>query len=290
MNNNNIFSTNEKDGAIVLEKAQNFALADVFDCGQCFRFNKRDDGAYFGVAKGKYVEIFEKDGNISLFPCTKDEFSAIWHDFFDLGFDYAGCIESFGFDETLKKAASFAKGIRILHQDHWEALLSFIISQNNNIPRIKKIIEALCEKYGDAVYTDKNGKVFYSFPTPEKILAAGEKEIFDLKTGFRAKYIIDAAQKVCDGYIDLCALEKDDTETALKKLCTIKGVGPKVASCVLLFSYRKYDCFPIDVWVKKILAKYYPDFKGKEYFGEYAGIAQQYLFYYERCQSGVFLS
>ena len=290
MNLNNNFSITEKDGCVVLSQVSNFALADIFDCGQCFRFNKVSDGVYSGVAYGKYIEISACDNEITLYNCTKDDFDKLWYDFFDFEFDYAECIDDFSFDKTLKEASSFAKGIRILHQEHWEALCSFIISQNNNIPRIKKIIETLCEKYGEHIYTDKNGKKHYSFPTPSRILQAGEKEIFDLKTGFRAKYIIDAAQKVCDGTIDFSQIESDDTDTALEKLCSIKGVGPKVASCVLLFSFRKYDCFPIDVWVKKILAKYYPDFEGKEYFGKYAGIAQQYLFYYERCQSGVYLN
>ncbi len=289
MNNNN-FSITEANDCVILSGVKNFALADIFDCGQCFRFNKKDDGTYFGAAYGKYIEISSRNDKVTLHHCTAEDFASVWHDFFDFDFDYAQCINDFAFDETLNKAANFAKGIRLLHQDHWEALCSFIISQNNNIPRIKKIIESLCEKYGDIIYTDDSGKNFYSFPTPEKILEAGEQAIFDLKTGFRAKYIIDAAKKVVDGDIDLLELEKDDTDTALKKLCTIKGVGPKVASCVLLFSFRKYDCFPIDVWVKKILAKYYPNFSGKEYFGKYAGLAQQYLFYYERCQSGVYLN
>lgn len=287
--NNEISITETKD-SIILSGVKNFALADIFDCGQCFRFNKKHDGRYYGTAYGKYIEISAKNDVVILHNCTFQDYSSVWHDFFDLDFDYSACIDDFSFDETLNKAANFAKGIRILHQDHWEALCSFIISQNNNIPRIKKIIEALCENYGDAVYTDENGKKFYSFPSPERILEAGEQAIFDLKTGFRAKYIIDAARKVACGDIDLLQIEKDDTDTALEKLCTIKGVGPKVASCVLLFSFRKYDCFPIDVWVKKILAKYYPDFSGKEYFGKYAGLAQQYLFYYERCQNGVYLN
>ncbi len=288
--NNNKFSITEAEDCVILSGVKNFALADIFDCGQCFRFNKKDDDTYFGTAYGKYIEISAKDDKVTLHHCTAEDFSSVWHDFFDFDFDYAQCISDFAFDETLNKAANFAKGIRLLHQEHWEALCSFIISQNNNIPRIKKIIESLCEKYGDVVYTDESGKSFYSFPSPKKILEAGEQAIFELKTGFRAKYIIDAAKKVVDGDIDLLQLEKDDTDTALEKLCTIKGVGPKVASCVLLFSFRKYDCFPIDVWVKKILAKYYPNFSGKDYFGKYAGLAQQYLFYYERCQSGVYLN
>ena len=290
MNMKNNFSIKEEDGTVILSGLPNFSLSDIFDCGQCFRFNKEADGSYCGVAGGKYIKLSQTGDTLTVFNSSLKDFNNLWYDYFDLQFDYNACIDSFSFDETLKKASEYAKGIRILHQNHWETLCSFIISQNNNIPRIKKIIESLCETYGDKVFTDPTGKNYFSFPSPEKILEAGEQKIFDLKTGFRAKYIIDAAKKVCDGTVDLKKIEDIDTETALETLCSIKGVGPKVASCVLLFSFRKYDCFPIDVWVKKILAKYYPDFSGKEYFGEYAGIAQQYLFYYERCQSGVFLS
>ena len=286
---NNRYTIENKDNIIVIKNAKNFVLTDIFDCGQCFRFNKRDDGSYYGVAHGKYIEIYQEQDEIFIKNINADDFENLWKDFFDLDFDYTDCIKDFPADNVLITAAEFASGIRILHQEHWEALCSFIISQNNNIPRIKKIIEALCSTYGDIIYTDENGKNYYSFPSPERILEAGEKKIFDLKTGFRAKYIIDAAKKVVDGEVSFEEIENATTDEAMKMLCKICGVGPKVASCVLLFSFRKYDCFPIDVWVKKILDKYYPNFENKEYFGKYAGIAQQYLFYYERCQNGIYL-
>lgn len=279
-----------KSQYIITPKPNNFKLSDIFDCGQCFRFNKKNPDCYGGVAFGKYIEISETPDSIIISNSDKNDYDALWKDFFDIEFDYEKCIQDFSFDKTLSEACNYAGGIRILHQDHWEALCSFIISQNNNIPRIKKIIESLCRELGDIVYTDNNGNNYYSFPPPKKILEAGEQAIFDLKTGFRAKYIIDAAEKVVDGTIDFEKIESMDTDDALEALCSIKGVGPKVASCILLFSFRKYDCFPIDVWVKKILAKYYPDFKSKDYFGKNAGIAQQYLFYYERCMSGVYLN
>ena len=270
-----------------IEKPKNFNITDIFDCGQCFRFNKKGQNSYVGVAHGKYIEITETSDSIVISSPNENDYREIWHDFFDMDFDYSECIKGFSFDETLKKAASSASGVRILHQEHWEALCSFIISQNNNIPRIKGIIESMCQQLGEHVYTDSEGKKHYSFPTPQSVLNAGEQKIFDLKTGFRAKYIIDAAKMVCENKINFDDIEKMSTDDALSKLCEIKGVGPKVASCVLLFSFRKYDCFPIDVWVKRILEKYYPDFPGKEYFGKYAGIAQQYLFYYERCINGI---
>lgn len=272
-----------------LSDVKNFSLSDIFDCGQCFRFNKKENGAYCGVANGKYIELFQTGNTVTINNCNETDFNNIWRDFLDLDFDYQKCIDEFSFDKTLSEASKFAEGIRILHQEHWETLCSFIISQNNNIPRIKKIIETLCREYGDIIYTDDDGKNYYSFPSAERILEAGEQKIFDLKTGFRAKYIIDAAEKIVNGTVNLSEIEIMNTDDAMSTLCGICGVGPKVASCVLLFSFRKYDCFPIDVWVKKILAKYYPDFSGKEYFGRNAGIAQQYLFYYERCKNGVYL-
>lgn len=286
---NNYIPVEIRNDTLTLKNIENFNLTDIFDCGQCFRFNKKADGTYYGVAYGKYIEISQTGKNISLKNVSSDDYNNIWCDFFDLDFDYDKCVQSFPKDETLLTASNYAKGIRILHQEHWETLCSFIISQNNNIPRIKKIIETMCTLLGEVVYTDSYGNNYYSFPSPEKILEAGEEAIFNMKTGFRAKYIIDAARKVSNGEISFENIENMETDLALNELCKIKGVGPKVASCVLLFSFRKYDCFPIDVWVKKILEKYYPDFTDKEYFGKYAGIAQQYLFYYERCMSGVFL-
>lgn len=270
-----------------INKPNNFILSDIFDCGQCFRFNKNGKHSYNGVAYGRYLEITEDHNSIFISSAEESDYNCVWHDFFDMDFDYSSCISSFSFDKTLKSASEYASGIRILHQDHWETLCSFIISQNNNIPRIKDIIEKMSEQLGTHIYTDENGKKYFSFPTPQAVLDAGEDKIFELKTGFRAKYILDAARKVCNNQISFNSIENMSTDEALSKLCEIKGVGPKVASCVLLFSFRKYDCFPIDVWIKKILEKYYPDFSGKEYFGEYAGIAQQYLFYYERCISGI---
>ncbi len=278
------------NNSVIIHKPKNFKLSDVFDCGQCFRFNRIAEGRYCGVASGKYIELLETEGDIRLFNVEKQDFENFWSDYFDLDFDYSACINEFGFDKTLKTASEYACGIRILHQEHWETICSFIISQNNNIPRIKKIIESLSEKYGKHIYTDSYGKKYFSFPTAMSLYEAGEDALFEMKTGFRAKYIFDAAKKVAEGSVDFDLIERMDTAKALEYISTIKGVGPKVASCILLFSFRKYDCFPIDVWVKKILAKYYPDIKGKEYFGKYAGIAQQYLFHYERSINGIDLN
>ena len=173
-----------------------------------------------------------------------------------------------------------AGGIRILRQEPWEALCSFIISQNNNIPRIKKIIRTLSEKYGEAFTAF--GETYHAFPTPEALSAAGEDELKSCGTGFRARYILDAAKKVSSGEIDFSVIQSMDDEEAAKYLMTICGVGAKVAACTLLYGFHRTAAFPIDVWIKRVLDKYYPGGIDISSLGAYAGIAQQYLFYYER--------
>ena len=199
----------------------------------------------------------------------------------DCGTDYDRIADGFsecGYD-IMNEAVKVSRGIRILRQEPWETLCSFIISQNNNIPRIKKIIASLCREYGERI-TSPDGREFYTFPTAKALFEAGEDAIYAMKTGFRAKYIYDAAKKVVLGDVDLKAVYGMSTSDGAEHLKQIKGVGDKVAACVLLFAYHKTDSFPIDIWVKKILKKYF-DGKVPE-FGEYAGVAQQYLFFYER--------
>lgn len=275
----------EKDGYIFFDNPPDFSLEKIFDCGQCFRFDKTSDGFFEGVAFGKYVRLFQDEKQVKIYGITKSEFEKTWKYFLALDEDYSKInsviLSHDEKDETIKSAYEKSKGIRILRQDGWEALVSFIISQNNNIPRIKKIIAAMCEKYGENI-----GGTHYAFPTPQALVNAGEDGLFGLKTGFRAKYIFDAAQKVSSGEIDLSSVGKMTTEQATAYLMQIKGVGLKVASCTLLFGFYKTDAFPIDVWVKRILEKYYPDGLDVKSFGNYAGIAQQYLFYYERYVNG----
>lgn len=272
-----------------IDKPQNFDIAQIFDCGQCFRFNKHHgkDNTYRGVAYGKYLEITQSDMKVD-FNCDKETFDTLWRSFLDLDNDYSLYIDSFKDDKTLHEASLFSSGIRILRQDPWETLCSFIISQNNNIPRIKGIIENMSKTYGEKIECS-DGVDRYAFPTAKALYEAGTDAIFALKTGFRAKYIYDAASKVENGEIDLNTVFKMPLKDAMNVLMTVKGVGPKVASCVLLFGFSKYDAFPIDVWVKKILANYYSDGMSPHFTGKHAGIAQQYLFYYERCKNNVYL-
>lgn len=266
-----------KNGNTHIIGVKNFDLAQTFDCGQCFRFNKSDDGGFSGVAMGKYIKLNIIEDEIVLYNISESETRELWIPFFDLERDYAQIIDSFSFDDHLAKAAKSGSGIRILAQDPWETLVSFIISQNNNIPRIKKIIESLCALCGD-----KLSDGIYSFPTAEKILSLGVDGIAPIKSGFRAKYIIDAAEKVVSGEIDLEKLKAIDETEAREQLKKIKGVGDKVASCVMLFGLGYLGSFPIDVWVKRVLEKYYPEDFDPKVFGNYAGVAQQYLFFYER--------
>ena len=274
--------------AYTIKRPDNFDIEQIFDCGQCFRFGKHSDkeDTYCGVAFGRYLEITQSENEI-IFNCDESAFHDNWHSFLDLDNNYSLYIDSFKDDKVLYEASLFSSGIRLLKQDPWETLCSFIISQNNNIPRIKGIIENMSKAFGESF--EQDGNTYYSFPTAKALCDAGEEKIFSLKTGFRAKYIYDAASKIVSGEINLDAIFDMDLESAMQTLMKIKGVGPKVASCVLLFGFSKYDAFPIDVWVKKILANYYSDGIPSHLSGKHAGIAQQYLFYYERCKNNVYL-
>ena len=284
-----------------LEGVEAFDVSKVFDCGQCFRFDRvgasHHENEFAGCAHGKYISIGQDSDTLYIYNITLAEYEEIFEKYLALDRDYAEInreILSISQNPTLAKAVSTAEGIRILYQEPWEAICSFIISQNNNIPRIKKIIANLAQRCGRRVDTSlmsghvadahlENNGNFYSFPTPEEIIPLGVEGLFELKTGFRAKYIFDAATRLSNGEIDLEMLKSSDS-TALcsAHLCTIKGIGPKVAACALLFGFARLDAFPVDVWIKKVMAKYFDSDFTPESLGRYAGIAQQYLFYYER--------
>lgn len=262
-----------------------FHLGRTFDCGQCFRFEPNSDGTVSGVAHGRWITLSQpNEGTLRIYGSDGMDFESIWREYLDLDRDYDALAASFAGDEILTKAAQCASGIRILKQDPWETLCSFIISQNNNIPRIKGLIEAISRNYGTPIETSDGIK--YSFPTPEALAEAGEEALFALKTGFRAKYISDAARRVASGTLDLGEVAKLPTPEVADMLCTVKGVGPKVAACTLLFGFGRGDCFPIDVWIKRVLDEFYPDGLDITALGDRAGIAQQYLFYYKRYLGG----
>lgn len=283
-----------------------FSIAKTFDCGQTFRFDpvSQDELQTFfpdsasvyavaGTALRKTVMFAESllcPGEVTVVNASPEDCLSRWIPYLALDADYDAIDRSIEnalpteeYRTVMKNAAACGKGIRILRQDPWEAVISFIISQNNNIPRIKKIIAALCKKFGEE--TDFPGT--YAFPSAETLCRAGIDGLADIRTGFRAKYIMDAAEKVSSGKVDLAAVQEcSDFNTALAMLTKINGIGPKVGSCALLFGFGRTEAFPIDVWMKKSLARHFPDGIDVTRFGKYAGIAQQYLFYYERYQGG----
>lgn len=269
------------DNGILLTETKNFDPFLSCECGQCFRFEKLSDDEYTLSACNRNQHIRRESNGWFFASITEAEFRRDFVPYFDLERDYGKIIESFSFDSAITTAAKSASGIRIFRQDPWETLVSFIISANNNIPRIKKIINSLCTLLGE----EKDG--FYTFPSAEAILKAGAVGIEPIKSGFRAKYILDAAEKVASGSLDLKKVAQSDYQTALSMLKTVKGVGDKVANCVLLFGFGFYEAFPIDVWVKRVIAQYYSDDFDPASLGQYAGIAQQYLFHHQR-SSGSF--
>lgn len=260
------------DGSDILLKQSDFNLDDTLDCGQAFRWAKTDDYTYEGFFLNTPLKISEEKGSEKLFrfhDTDEKTFLNTWVEYFDLNTDYGELKRRFSEDKTLSKACEFAGGIRILKQDSWEALSSFIISQNNNIPRIKGIIGRLCEHYG--------GYPLHTDMADETIESLGY-----LRSGFRAKYLVDAISKINSGDLNLEEISRMPIEDARKALMTIKGVGPKVAECALLFGMYRVEAFPIDVWVKRVMEQWYPNGLPDCVKG-YEGIAQQYLFHFIRC-------
>ncbi len=286
--------------AVKLSSVGHFMPELVFDCGQSFRFDKvensRHETEFAGVAHGKYISVARDGDDVYIYNTNEEEFNGIWRAYLGLDRDYDKInsnVLSLSDNETLHNAVRLADGIRILKQDPWEALCSFIISQNNNIPRIKGLVASLsyhcsdeCETKGMEGHIAKSHETLpgatYAFPTPQSLVNLGEEGLRELKTGFRARYIFDASQRIIDGRTNLTEIEKLPTQKAVKELCEICGVGPKVASCALLYGQAKLDAFPIDVWIKKVMLKYFDENFTPDALGEYAGVAQQYLFYYER--------
>lgn len=267
------------DGNVYIKGVEHFDLEQTLDCGQAFRWSAVDCNTWHGVALGKYLKISVENGIIVLHNIDIDEYEALWKHYFDFERDYSVIIDAISCNEVLREAAKENKGIRLLNQDCWEALCSFIISQNNNIPRIKGIIERLCSKFGNPI---ENG--LYTFPAAEVLANLKPEDLADIRCGFRARYIIDGAQKYLNGGINLDIIKNADTDTARAELMKIVGVGQKVADCTLLFGFGRIDALPKDVWIKRAIEEYF-DGTFPECANEYAGIAQQYLFNYIRTHS-----
>ncbi len=265
-----------------------FDLKNTFLNGQCFRFDPYKNG-FLGIAKNKVIYL-EKNGDEFLIDgVSEEEFQRIFVEYFDLDRDYRKIADSFVKEENLNSAISYGEGMKILKQDFWEALISFIISQNNNITRIKGIIARLSMKYGTPIEYDNT--TFYLFPTKEQLKDVAEEDYKKLGCGYRAGFLESTVRFVLENDFS----EKDflglDYFQAKEKLLSLKGVGPKVADCILLFGLNYLNAFPVDTWIKKVMESLFLKRSASnreiwEYsqqaFGDYAGIAQQYLFYYAR--------
>ena len=276
-------------------KSDTFELADIFECGQCFRWNKEEDGSYTGIFHNNVLNV-DKNGNEIIFKgICEGNIEKICTDYFDLNRDYTKIKEELSkIDDNLKRSIEYGKGIRILNQDLWETILSFIISANNNIPRIKGIIERLSKAYGKKIVY--NNKEYYTFPTPEELRNVKVADFRNLGLGFRDIRLYETTHMILDKEVDLKKLEKLPTKLAREELLRLSGVGPKVADCILLFStLKRFDVFPIDVWVRRVMNELYIRNKDEnkvtkgeiqkladEKFGNLQGLAQQYLFYWKR--------
>ena len=267
---------------IVIPDVRDLDLEQTLDCGQSFRWEKQNDGSFSGVAFGKYVNI-SLGGTDMIIKNAAPEDEKIWRNYFDLELDYGkirGDISKL--HPVLEDAARYAPGIRILRQEPYEALCTFIISQNNNIKRIKGIVARLCESFGDEI-----DEGVYTFPTAERLAELTPDDLAPLRAGFRNRYIIDSAKKVALGEVDLELCKTADYEAARAELMKITGVGVKVADCTLLFGMHRVEAFPVDVWMKRAMEKLFPGMTAND-FGEYAGIAQQYIFHYSRMHPELF--
>ena len=285
-----------KEQKYILKNQDSFELKDIFECSQCFRWNKQEDGSYTGVFKGNILNVQKQDNDIIFNGLLNGDIKEIVEDYFDLNRNYEEIKENLSkIDKYLKESVEYGKGIRILNQNLWETIISFIISANNNIPRIKGIIERLSQKYGREITW--NGKKYYTFPSAKELQNVSIQDFRNLGLGFRDIRLYETTHIILDGKVDLEKMHKEtDTLKVRNELLTLSGVGPKVADCILLFStLKRFDVFPIDVWVRRVMNELYikNDDENKvskkeimkiadEKFGKIEGLAQQYLFYWKR--------
>ena len=284
-----------KEQKYIIKNQESFELKDIFECGQCFRWNENEDGSYTGVINKGVLNV-EKQGEKIIFTGLLDgDIKEIVRFYFDLDRNYEEIkAQLSNIDKYLKTSVEYGKGIRILNQDLWETIISFIISANNNIPRIKGIIEKISKKYGTEI--EWNKQYYYTFPTPKQLSQATVEDLRALGTGFRDIRIYETTRKVLNKEFNLQEAHKKDTLTVRDELLTLSGVGPKVADCILLFStLKRFDVFPIDVWVRRVMNELYIKNEdeakvskkeimkiAQQKFGMLQGLAQQYLFYWKR--------
>ena len=279
---------------IVIKKNNDFELKDIFECGQCFRWNEEPDGSYTGIFGHNVLNVKEEKDIVITGICNGD-IEDICKNYIDLDRNYEEIKETLSLiDDNMKESIKYGEGIRILNQDLWEMIISFIISANNNIPRIKGIIERMSAKYGQEIKF--RGTSYYTFPTIDELSQASVKDLKDLGLGFRDRYVYETTKKIKEGKINLENLKQEPTNEVRKQLLTLTGVGPKVADCIMLFStLKRFDVFPVDVWVRRVMNDLYIHNEdetkvnkkqiqeiARDKFGALEGIAQQYLFYWKR--------
>lgn len=278
----------------IIKNCKSFKVKDIFECGQCFRWNEEPDGSYTGIFEHNVLNVKEEKDIVITGICNGD-IEDICKNYFDLDRNYEEIKETLSLiDDNMKESIKYGEGIRILNQDLWEMIISFIISANNNIPRIKGIIERMSAKYGQEIKF--RGTSYYTFPTIDELSQASVKDLKDLGLGFRDRYVYETTKKIKEGKINLENLKQEPTNEVRKQLLTLTGVGPKVADCIMLFStLKRFDVFPVDVWVRRVMNDLYIHNEdetkvnkkqiqeiARDKFGALEGIAQQYLFYWKR--------
>lgn len=278
----------------IIKNCKSFKVKDIFECGQCFRWNEEPDGSYTGIFGHNVLNVKEEKDIVITGICNGD-IEDICKNYFDLDRNYEEIKETLSLiDDNMKESIKYEEGIRILNQDLWEMIISFIISANNNIPRIKGIIERMSAKYGQEIKF--RGTSYYTFPTIDELSQASVKDLKDLGLGFRDRYVYETTKKIKEGKINLENLKQEPTNEVRKQLLTLTGVGPKVADCIMLFStLKRFDVFPVDVWVRRVMNDLYIHNEdetkvnkkqiqeiARDKFGALEGIAQQYLFYWKR--------
>lgn len=285
-----------KEQKYKLRNVESFELRDIFECGQCFRWNKQEDGSYTGVFKNNVLNVKKNKDEIIFEGICENEIQQTVENYFDLNRNYEKIKGQLSkIDQNMKKSIEYGNGIRILNQDLWETIISFIISANNNIPRIKGIIERLSEKYGDEIKYKENK--YYTFPTPEQLKNVTVEEYRKLGLGFRDIRLYETTKMILNKQVDIENMKNNpNTIEVREELLKLSGVGPKVADCILLFSdLKRFEVFPIDVWVRRVMNDLYIKNEDEtkvnkkqiekianEKFGDLAGLAQQYLFYWRR--------
>lgn len=268
---------------MLLSIADDFDLARIADSGQCFRWEPMRDGGYRVLNGARCLYVRRLGDSAFDFSCDERKFDEVWRGYFDLAEDYAAIRSRIDPEEDpfLWRAMEQEKGIRILRQDPWEMLVTFTISQNKNIPAIRRSVSMLCEACGERL-TDGRGEGYYAFPGPESVVALSEEQLKGCSLGYRWRYVHAVADAVASGELDLDALRLASEEQTIAELTKVLGVGVKVASCVSLFGLHHIDAFPKDVWIKRILENEYPQGYPFERYSPYNGVYQQYMFAYYR--------